>query len=281
MGALFGTTFYLYVKWAARGFADPAAYIFFIGGLVVLVGRYGRPDARFAPAFGAGLLFALALFMKPVIALAAAVLLGGAGLAALWQRQYARLAGLCLGFLPVLGMGLHNFVYGGVLVPFSANAGHPDVFVTPPSVYLAAVGEVLRFDLAGEHVLRVIKQLADWLTGPTESHWLVPVHLLAVAIVVRVAVWSRGSDPWLRLIAWAALAQHAIGLTHVPTARYYYLVWFLTLLVIAVWARDEGIAWLRARYPGFTLRAANHPATLAFARALDRLAPRPGVSAAE
>jgi hypothetical protein len=188
--------------------------------------------------------------------------------------------GLCIGFLPVLGMAWHNWFYGGVFVPFSANAGHPQVFVTPPSAWLAALGELLRLDLAGGHVVRVIRQIGDWLTGPTEHYALVPLHAVAIAIVVRVAIWGRGSDPWLRLIAWAALAQHLIGLTHVPTARYYYLVWFLTLLVVVVWVRDEGVVWLRRNYPGFVARAERHPAGMVMKRALDWCARVGGVSAA-
>ena len=78
--------------------------------------RDSGPRNRFAGAAWAGLLFALALFVRPNIAPAAGILLAGAGLAALWQRQYRRVAGLCIGFLPVLGMALHNWVYGGVLV---------------------------------------------------------------------------------------------------------------------------------------------------------------------
>ena len=38
VGELFGTTFLDYAKWAARGFADPAAYILFIAGLLPLFG---------------------------------------------------------------------------------------------------------------------------------------------------------------------------------------------------------------------------------------------------
>ena len=45
VGELFGTTFIDYAKWAARGFADPAAYILFIAGLFVLVGDNRRPAA--------------------------------------------------------------------------------------------------------------------------------------------------------------------------------------------------------------------------------------------
>ena len=61
IGELFGTTFIDYAKWAARGFADPAAYIFFITGLWVLIGA--RPPAaneKFTPALFGALLLALA-----------------------------------------------------------------------------------------------------------------------------------------------------------------------------------------------------------------------------
>ena len=55
---------------------------------------------------------------------------GGAGLAALFQSQAARVLGLCLGFLPVLGMALHNYYFGGVFVLFSSKpADLPDSYV--------------------------------------------------------------------------------------------------------------------------------------------------------
>ena len=79
VGALFGTTFFQYAQWAGRGFADPAAYILFTAGLLVLV----RATDKFPAAFSAALLFALAIFMKPIVAPAAAVLLAGAGIWAL------------------------------------------------------------------------------------------------------------------------------------------------------------------------------------------------------
>jgi hypothetical protein len=40
VGALFGTSFVDYAKWAARGFADPAAYILFIAALLPLLGVF-------------------------------------------------------------------------------------------------------------------------------------------------------------------------------------------------------------------------------------------------
>ena len=80
--------------------------------------------------------------MKPIVAPAAAVLLAGAGLAALVLQQWPRLAGLCIGFLPVFSMALHNWVFGHVFVLFSTNAGASDLLVMPPSAYLAAAARI-------------------------------------------------------------------------------------------------------------------------------------------
>jgi hypothetical protein len=54
------------------------------------------------------LLLVTGIFMKPIIAPAAAVLIAGAGLTALYQRQWSRLAELCIGFLPVFSMALQD-----------------------------------------------------------------------------------------------------------------------------------------------------------------------------
>ena len=96
----------------------------------------------------------------------------------------------------------------------------------------------------------MLRQLGDWLAGPSEFIVMAPLHLAAIAVLVRVAVWGR-SDPWLRLIAGATLAQHCVNLFFLTYARYYYLTWLLTLLVVAVWLHDEGIALMRQRLPAF------------------------------
>jgi hypothetical protein len=272
VGALFGSTYFQYVKWAARGFADPAAAVFFIGGLVWLIGRTaGGPERRFAPAMAAGLLFALALWVRPNLAPGAAVLLGGAGLAALWHGQFRRLAGLCLGFLPVFGMALHNWYFGGVFVLFSSNATVAQALPMPPSAYVAALQELLHGNMAGEHVRGFALQWARWLAGPSESFAMIPFHVAAIVILLRVAVWGRHCDPWLRLIAAAALALHPVAWFYLSSGRYYMLTWFLTLLVCVVWMRDEGFAMLRRRMPRF-VAALEAPSRGSLARALDRLA---------
>jgi hypothetical protein len=271
VGVLFGSSLVQYVKWAARGFADPAAYIFFLAAFVLLLGRLGEgPRDRFGRAFGAGLLFALALFVRPNIAPAAGILLAGAGLAALAQRQYRRVAGLVVGFAAVLGMALHNWVYGGALVLFTTTAELPRLLLMPPSAYLAALAELAHLNFAGEHVARALRQIAGWLAGPSEAIAMAPLNAAAILVLLRVALW-RGADPWLRLTALATLVQHGVALFYPPDGRYHYLTWLLTLLVVAAWVHGEGLDLVRRWFPHFSARVAKHPASLALARGLDRM----------
>ncbi len=215
IGALFGTTFFQYLKWAARGFADPAAYILFIAGIIPIVGTtIAGPGNKFSSGFFGALLLALGIFMKPIVAPAAAVLLGGAGLIALMRGQWPRLAGLCVGFLPVLAMPLHNWIYGHVFVLFSANFADSNLLVMPPSAYGAALHELLRLDFGGEHIRRGLINIMQWLTGASGASWpqdaaliciLIPAHAAAVIALIYVVALRR-FDPWLRLIGAAALA---------------------------------------------------------------------------
>ena len=226
---------------------------------------------RFARAFGAGLLFALALTVRPNIAPAAGILLAGAGAMALWQQHYRRVAGLVLGFAAVLGMALHNWVYGGALVLFTTSAAHPALLTMPPSAYLAALIELAHLDVAGAHVTRALWQIGGWLAGPSESVVMAPLNAAAIVILIRVML-MKAAEPWLRLTAAATLVQHGVALVYVGSGRYYYLTWLLTLLVVAAWLRDEGLDRLRRRFPALSERIAKHPVRLALARGPHRMA---------
>ena len=119
LGEIFGTSFFHYAKWAGRGFADPAAHILLIWGIAVLVGARAETTGRAGAAAGAAFLLALAVCTKPLVAPMAGIVLAGAGLIALYRRQWPRAAGLCIGFLPVLLMPLHNWYFGHRLVLLS------------------------------------------------------------------------------------------------------------------------------------------------------------------
>jgi hypothetical protein len=273
VGMLFGTSLVNYAILAARGFADPAAYILFSAGLLVIIGAKPLgPNGKFAPAFFGALLLALGIFMKPIIAPAAAVLLGGAGLSALFHKQWPRLAGLCIGFLPVFSMALHNWIFGHVFVLFSANAGDSDLLVMPLSAYLAAVHELFTLNFSGGTVRRAFLQIANLLSGPAESYATIPLNAAGLAILVYVVVRGRMFDPWLRLIGAAALAQHAVALFYnASIARYHFLTWFLTMLVVMVFMHQVGMGWLSRRYPVMWTPIAAHPWRLLLASSLSRL----------
>lgn len=272
VGELFGTSFFHFSKWAARGFADPAAAVFALGGLVLLVRRTAeKSGGHFGIAAAAGLLMALAIFVRPNLAPFVAVMLTGAGLAALYTRNIRRFAGLCVGFLPAAVMPLHNWYFGGVFVLFSSNATIPELLVMPPSAWWAALMEVLRLDLSGPHILRALKQLALWLSGPGETPFMIPIHAAAVAVVVYVASASNRFDPWLCLIALAVLVQHAVSLVFLVAPRYHYLAWLLTFLVTAAWFEDVGTVWLRKKWPAWYRRMRRNRFNLAVQIGLGRL----------
>jgi len=266
VSTLFGTSFVQYEKWAARGFADPAAYMLFIAGLAVLV----RTSRSFTASFFGALLLALGIFMKPIVAPAAAIFLGGAGIAALYLRQWPRLIGLCTGFVFVFSMALHNWVFGKVFVLFSSNAGDSNLLVMPPAAYADALRGLLQGDVGG--LGRIVTQLGDWLSGPAESYWTIPLNAAGVVVLVDVVLRGRTFDPWLRLIGAAALGQHVVALFYnAATARYHFLTWFLTMLVVMVWFHDVGMPWLAQRYPDAMNRIANHALSRQLASALTRL----------
>ncbi len=260
VGTLFGTSFVQYEQWASRGFADPAAYILSVAGILLIVPSRSDVNRNFRRAFFGALLLALGIFMKPIVAPAAAVLLGGAGIAALYWRQWMRLAGLCIGFLPVFSMAAHNWVYGHVFVLFSANAEHSAVLVMPPSAYAAAAHELATLALNGEHLRRLLLQIGQWLSGPAESYATIPLNAAGVVILIYVVVRGRQFDPWLRLIGAATLAQHIVALFYTAAiARYHFLAWFLTMLVAAVWFHRVGIDWSKRHFPALSRQFVVHP----------------------
>src|SRR4029077_3820223 len=134
------------------------------------------------------------------------------------------------------------------------------VLVMPPSAYVAAAHELVTLQLNGEHLRRLVFQLGQWLSGTAESYASIPLNAAGVSIVIYVVVRGRQFDPWLRLIGGAALAQHIVALFYTAaTARYHFLSWFLTMLVVAVWFHRVGFDWLKRRFPALWRQFAVHP----------------------
>ena len=233
LGEIFGTSFFHYAKWAGRGFADPVMHICLIWGVLVLVGRRGAAESAGA-ALGGAFLLALAICTKPVVAPMAGIILTGAGLMALYRRQWPRAVALCIGFSPVLLMPLHNMYFGHEFVLLSTNANLPSLQVMPPAAWLAALRELATLHWAGPELHRGVVQLGEWLSGPSGLKVFIPLHAAAVATIIWVALRGRAFDPWLRVIAAGVIAEYGAALFYAATARYFFSMWFLTLLIVLV-----------------------------------------------
>jgi hypothetical protein len=259
VGVLFGTSYFHYVTWAARGYADPLGALAFFSGLVLIAGKPGAGfDPRAAPAFWGALLMAVAVMIRPNLAPAVGVSLGGCGLAALYLRQPARLAALCLGFSAILLTLWHNWYFGGAWVPISANMQAPNVFNMSPLDYLDALSELARFNFAAPVIGRAATQIVALLSGPSGLWFLAPLHLAGYALLVR-AVCSRRYEPMLRLTALAAIALTSVGLIYQVSVRYNLVMWFLMALVSVVWLRVEGLALIDRYRPGWRQRIRQSP----------------------
>ena len=281
VGVLFGTSYLHYVSWAARGYSDTLGAMAFLSGLVLLAGPYGtRFDDRAAPAFWGALLMTVAVIFRPNLAPAAGVLLGGVGLAAVWQRRFVRLAALCLGFSAILLTLWHNWYFGGVFVPLSANMAAPNVLMMTPAGYWSALGELARFDFAGPNLAKAASQIVALLSGPAGLWVTIPLHIAAYVILLRVIVSSR-FEPMLRLTALAALALTPVGLIYVVAVRYNLVMWLLMALVVTVWIKVEGLALIDRRRPGWRERVAQSSLFAGTARVVTRARTFAGIDASD
>jgi hypothetical protein len=233
LGEIVGTCFIDYAKWAARGFADPAAHAFIIWGAWVTLTRRATSGNAAIYGLGGSFLFALAVFMKPVVAPIAGIILAGVGLTALWHKEWSKVAALVIGFTPVLLMPLHNWYFGREFVLFSSNANLPILLVMPVSAWLSAVSELVHLNFAGEHLHRALVQIGGWLSGPGEQLAFVPFNAAVIVMVVMVVIRGRDLDPALRLIGAAVLAECAVDLLYAPTPRYFLSMWLLAMVVVA------------------------------------------------
>ena len=269
VGALFGSAFLYYVKWAARGFADSCGYILLLAGIVTLIPRLDETKAPSAAAgfFGA-LLIAAGTFVRPNIALVASVMIAGAVLFALWHGWLWRAGAIVVGFAALLVSPLHNWVFGHSTVLFSDNVSQPQTLVMPPSEYFKALSDIVHLHPASDHVIAAIKKLAWWLSGPGNIYAMIPFNAAAVATLVRVGFFGRRFDPWLRLIALGTLLEHGTGICYADWDRYHLVTWLLTALVATAWLHEEGLPWFDRRFPGGRER-------LAARAAFGRKAPAP------
>jgi SAM-dependent methyltransferase len=247
---------FLYVREMAKGFPEPVGYGAFLAALALVAWsvpvRNAAPPLSPMPAVLIGLALALSVAMRPNLALAAALLLLMVGAWLLLERRWKEFVALGLGFAPILLIAWHNWYFGGKFVPLTSAAFISATFITPPSIYLAALGEVLRLDFGGESLARVGRHLHNW-NKATDFYRL--IALFAVPWVLT----ARRYPLALKGLAVIALSMQAVLLFYLPTGRYAYLAWLLVFIIAAVVVQQELLAWLARKWPGTFQRVARLP----------------------
>jgi hypothetical protein len=237
---------YLYVKEMIKGFPEPLGYGVFLGALALVAWSVPMPDRAPArsptPAMLIGLTLALSVALRPNVAIAAALILVMLGLWLLRERRFTEIAMLGLGFCPIFLITWHNWHFGGQFVPLTSAAFVPATLMTPPSTYLAALGELLRLDFSGDALHHVLRQLWNW------NHVADVYRLIPLFTVVWVACSPRYDVP-IRGLAVVALSLQAALFFYVPSGRYAYLAWLLVFLVFLVAFRESFLPWVTRTYP--------------------------------
>jgi hypothetical protein len=243
----FGFAQFLYVREMWKGFLEPIGYAAFLGALA-LIAHYiptkmgAAPDAPM-PTFWVGLAMVLSVAMRPNLAIAAALILAMLGVWFLMERRLVSLAGLAVGFAPILLIPWHNWYFGGEIVPFTSSAFIPTNLRAPPMTYVAALEEILRVEFAGPNLTQVLSHLGNWNSW-TDFYRLLPL-LVALLVVVQ-----RSYAIYLRALALIAVSLQAGLFFHDNKGRYAYLAWLLVFVVLLVVLRENFVPWLRRTYPG-------------------------------
>ena len=241
-----GFAHFLYIREMIKGFPEPIGYAAFLGGLALLA-RYvptsiAQPLYGKMPTVSIGLAFALSVVMRPNLAVPATFLLAMVAPWLLVGKRWRELAGLVLGFAPVLLLTFHNWYFGHQFVPLTSSAFAPDNLLTPPSVYIASLQEILKLNLSGDNLALVMRQIVRW-NGLSDFY-----RVFAVIVVFWVAI--RGNTaPALRALAIVALSMQSLLLLYFPTGRYAYLAWLMVFVVFVVTFREVFLPWMRQKYP--------------------------------
>jgi len=231
----FGFWNFYWLRLLLRGFGEPIGYGLFLAALALILPRLSSPSTGtgtaapvgpgVAPWLLAGLALAGAVAIRPNLAPGTALLLTVAAVWLVWRHRPGAMATLAAGFAPVLLLPWHNWVYGGVFVPFTSAADISANLVASPADYRHALVPLLTLDWHDPALIRVGHKISSWV-APYEV-W----RQLAVAATLWVACHRRTPLP-LRTLAGVVLAQHAVLLFYNSGGRYGHLVWSLSLLIL-------------------------------------------------
>ena len=207
---------------AQLGYAEPLAYSLFVLAMALAVVQPKNDAAGVARGALCGALFALALFIRPNLAIAGVLVLAAVGARLLSHRNYRLTLALALGASLYLFVPLHNYFFGGTWVWFTSAAAIPENLVLPPEHWRIAIV------LHGEYALSLVAQhIHEWL-DTTAKQVLAYVFPVALAI----AAWHRLLDWRGWILVLGIIGLHAPFIFYQATGRYAWLAWLMTLVAV-------------------------------------------------
>ncbi|MGN7614264.1 hypothetical protein ACQZV8_19520, partial [Magnetococcales bacterium HHB-1] len=219
-----------FAKTCFRGYGGVFGYPLLYLGLILSIAIFkGRPMSRGGYAI-IGLLFALALGLRPNWSPFVGVLLLAISFVTWQNRLPWHFFLLCLGFSPLLLLPWHNYYYGGILALFNDPKTIAYNLVATPMDYVRALMSL--FSMTPERmdsVSRVLLVLDNWIA------WYKVWRMVAYAALWH-ALLKRGVPFYLKMVSMALLANHAAFLFFLGGVRYANAIWTPTLLVFfAMW----------------------------------------------
>jgi hypothetical protein len=215
-----------YVQTAELGLPDTFGYVLFLAAVYFGIRLAEREEAD--KAFVSGLLFALAVFVRPNLVLGAAAFLLMCTYKLWRSARYGDLLLLAFGVLPAALMPLHNWIFGHRFVPLTSAADIKENLLMPPSKYIEAALWILSLGGSYESFHDAQAHLERWLTtlpqGSKVLHLLVLVGAV-VAIIANIGHWR------IATLGITTVALQGTLLFWHPDGRYALLTWLFTTLV--------------------------------------------------
>ncbi len=225
----FGFTQLYMVRLGLRGFAEPLSYIAFFTAIALglpylkqsfLSTSHTRP-------FLVGLCLAIAVGARPNVAPGAGIFLlcVSYGLFRHLKLKYflQQVALLCFGFLPILLIPLHNYIFGDVFVLFTVAGQKVENLAVSLQDYGAVLKGLIESNIQQEALKKITSHLLTEIK-PTQP-WFYLVLLLNFYGLLSKKLSTMG-----KTIALTGLSQLSIVFFYNIGGRYGYLHWSLLLL---------------------------------------------------
>tara|TARA_A100000171_G_C2133415_1_gene148276 strand:+ start:973 stop:2982 length:2010 start_codon:yes stop_codon:yes gene_type:complete len=222
----FGFAAYHFVQKTYSGHGEPLAIMLFFTGASFMM-RKDRPKQPIL-TFLACFLFSVSAFIRPAYLVpigffTICYFVYDLSNAYNIKKAFKKIIPY-FGYVFLLVMPLHNYIFGKEFVLTTSAATHPVNLHVTFTDYIVFLKEILRINFQNEVVLKVFKHLDEW-NGPSDFYRLLPLFY------VFVHTFQKKTPLAIRALSMAALSSHILLLFYIAVGRYAYLAWTLTLIV--------------------------------------------------